>query len=91
MSSRFDRFRKISHSLNFSSLYDGEKECWGYTLFSHLITMGKKSVGCTVSPHLYGGEKECGGTLFPKKMRACTDFFSSYSIRYYFIQYQVLL
>ena len=45
-------FRKISHSLNFFSLYDGEKECRGYTLFPHLITMGKKSVGFTVSPHL---------------------------------------
>ena len=40
-------FRKISHSLNFFSLYDGEKECRGYTLFPHLITMGKKSVGYT--------------------------------------------
>ena len=35
------------HSLNFFSLYDGEKECRGYTLFPHLITMGKKSVGYT--------------------------------------------
>ena len=37
----------ISHSLNFFSLYDGEKECRGYTLFLHLITMGKKSGGYT--------------------------------------------
>ena len=29
------------------SLYDGEKECRGYTLFPHLITMGKKSVEYT--------------------------------------------
>jgi len=38
------RFRRISHSLNVFPLYDGEKECRGYTLFSHLITMEKKSV-----------------------------------------------
>ena len=42
-----ERFRKISHSLNFFSLYDGEKKCRGYTLFLHLITMGKKSGGYT--------------------------------------------
>ena len=37
----------IFHSFNFFSLYDGEKECKGYTLFIHLITMVKKSGGYT--------------------------------------------
>jgi len=41
-------FRRISHSLNVFSLYDGEKEYRGYTLFSHLITMEKKSVGYVI-------------------------------------------
>ena len=33
-------FRKISHSLNFFSHYDGENECRGYTIFSILLRWG---------------------------------------------------
>jgi len=46
-------FRRISHSLNVFPFYDGERECRGYTLFSHLITMEKKSVGyiIKISPY----------------------------------------
>ena len=39
-------FRKISHSLNFFSLYDGEKECRG-TLFFPILLQWGKSVGFT--------------------------------------------
>jgi len=37
---------------------EGEKEC--STLFLPICTVGGNSGGYTLSPHLYGGEKECG-------------------------------
>ena len=58
-------FRIISHSLKVFPLYDGEKECRGYTLFSHLITMGKNSVGYIFKfpPYWMVGKKSGGYTL----------------------------
>ena len=61
----FSRVGIICHSLNFFSLYDGEKECRVYTLFLHLITMGKKSGGTLSDFHCTKGEKECSPLFLP--------------------------
>ena len=61
-------FRKIFHSLNFFSLYDGEKEYRGYTLFLHLIM----SRGTLSDFHHTERERKrvAGYTLFPLQWKS---------------------
>ena len=42
------------------AIYEGIKECGGYTVLFLLITTEEKSVGHTVFLHLSDGRKECG-------------------------------
>ena len=46
------------------AIYEGIKECGGYTVFLHLNTTEEKSVGYTVFLHLNEGRKECGVHCF---------------------------
>ena len=55
---RWDRIKL--HCYYDVAIYEGIKECGGYTVLFLLITTEEKSVGHTVFLHLSDGRKECG-------------------------------